>query len=60
MSENMKSRITREDLERRLGGDLSFELPFIGKFTIRQGLGILAVIGVVVARFAIGRRKRVG
>jgi len=54
----MSSRITREDLERRLGGDLSFELPFIGKFTMRQGLGILAVAAVVVARFVIGRRKR--
>ncbi len=54
----MSSRITREDLERRLGGDLSFELPFIGKFTMRQGLGILAVVAVVVARFVIGRRKR--
>lgn len=54
----MSSRITREDLERRLGGDLSFELPFIGKFTMRQGFGILAVVAVVVARFVIGRRKR--
>ena len=54
----MSSRITREDLARRLGGDLSFEFPFIGKFTMRQGLGILAVVAVVVARFVIGRRKR--
>ncbi len=51
-------RITREDLERRLGGDLSFQLPFVGKFTMRQGLGVLAVAAVVIARFAFGRRKR--
>ena len=51
-------RITREDLERRLGGDLSFELPFVGKFTVRQGLGVLAVAAVVIARFVLGRRKR--
>ena len=51
-------RITREDLERRLGGDLSFELPFVGKFTVRQGLGVLAVAAVVIAHFVLGRRKR--
>lgn len=51
-------RITRADLERRLGGDMSFELPFVGKFTMRQGVGVLAVVAVVVARFALGRRKR--
>lgn len=56
----MSSRITREDLERRLGGDMSFELPFIGKFSMRQGLGVLAVLGVVIARFVLGRRKSDG
>jgi hypothetical protein len=55
----MTSRITREDLERRLGGDLSFELPFIGRFTMKQGLGVLAVVAVVIARFVVGRRARV-
>jgi hypothetical protein len=55
----MTSRITREDLERRLGGDLTFELPFIGKFTVKQGLGVLAVVVVVIARFVLGRRTRV-
>lgn len=51
------SRITREDLERRLGGDMSFELPFVGRFTIRQGLGVLAIVAVVAARFVVARRK---
>ena len=54
----MSGRISREDLERRLGGDLSFDLPFLGRFTMRQGLGVVAVVAVVVARFALGRRKR--
>ena len=54
----MSSRISREDLERRLGGDLSFDLPFLGKFTIRQGLGVAAVVAVVVTRILVGRRKR--
>jgi hypothetical protein len=55
----MSSPITREDLERRLGGDLSFDLPLVGKFTMRQGLGLLAVAAVVIARLIVGRRKRV-
>lgn len=54
----MSNRISREDLERRLGGDLSFDLPFLGKFTMRQGLGVVAVVAVVVARFVFGRRRR--
>lgn len=51
------TRITREDLERRLAGDMTLDLPFVGRLSIRQGLGVLAIVAVVAARFAVARRK---
>jgi len=46
----MNRKITREDLEHRLGGSLGFKVPIIGEITARQTAGILAVVVVVVAR----------
>lgn len=52
----MSERITRADLERRLSAGSSFRAPVIGEITARQAVGVLAVLGVVVAYVV---RKRI-
>ena len=39
-------------------GALRLLLSDLVPLTMRQGLGVVAVVAVVVARFALGRRKR--
>lgn len=49
VDDTMTERITRADLERRLGAGSTFHAPFVGEISARQAAGVLAVIGVVVA-----------
>lgn len=54
----MDKRITRADLERRLSAGSTFNAPFVGEVTARQALGVLAVLGVIVAYVVRGRIAR--
>ena len=54
----MNARVTRADLERRLSAGASLNAPLVGEITARQAVGVLAVLGVVVAYLVRGRIVR--
>lgn len=51
----MADRVSRADLERRLSAGSTFNAPLVGEISARQALGVVAVVGVIVAYLVRGR-----